>query len=112
MGDARKFQEILDQVRNVAGDRESSEYTGPLTDEERLERRRRKRIEERRRREEEERRREGGGDTLSEIQHKQQLDLLYTRGDIAKDIMSLENHYNRERSELQTYVGLLGGFFN
>lgn len=75
-----------------------------LTDEERRERRRKKR------REEEEE--ESEGMTLAEIQHQQQLDLLYTRGDIAKEIMSLENHYNRERNELQTYVGLLGGFFN
>lgn len=73
-----------------------------LTDEERRERRRKKRREEE----------QSEGKTLAEIQHQQQLDLLYTRGDIAQEIMSLENHYNRERNELQTYVGLLGGFFS
>lgn len=89
--------------RKDRGDREDRGGKG-LTDEERRERRKKKR------REEEEE--ESEGKTLAEIQHQQQLDLLYTRGDIAKEIMSLENHYNRERNELQTYVGLLGGFFN
>ena len=54
---------------------------------------------------------DGGGDadgkTLAEIEFENQKDLLYTRADIARDIMALEGHYEREKNELATYVGLL-----
>ena len=48
------------------------------------------------------------GETIAEIEFRNQLQLLHTRSDIAKDIMALEGHYEREKNELATYVGLLG----
>ena len=57
---------------------------------------------------------DGGGNsaledakTIAEIEFENQKDLLYTRQDIARDIMALEGHYEREKNELSTYVGLL-----
>lgn len=54
---------------------------------------------------------DGGGDadgqTIAEIEFTNQLHLLRTRQDIARDIMALEGHYEREKNELSTYVGLL-----
>ena len=52
------------------------------------------------------------GKTLAEIQHEHEFNLLTHRAGIAKEILALENHYQREKNELNTIVGLLGGIWN